>query len=266
MAIALPTEPALGRTMWGRAIRFMARVGLGVLSAWFVVGAALNPSLIPDKETLRHPILTAMDAVGAFVQQTEVSVWAPVSGREAPSLGELKQLAASIAAPLARDARDPVELWSESTDAYRVVYYSGGEEHGGRWTASARHLVSEAGSTEVALHRLIYGAPDDLRAFARWSRGRLSAAAGSLLRPVERVKVSARPAREEDFEQLARALLAAAGAEVRFVSRSDGALTLGGYTPRLSGSERLFDQTINLMVRISTHGRGGWIEMGYPSL
>lgn len=261
----LAAKPSIIR----RAFRFFTRTTSSVL----LVSAILmtmqhQKTVILDQRTLDHPLLVALAGIDASIEQTEILAWTGIDMSSEPAFSTLKNMAASIASGFS--AQSVEEFWSESDGSYRVVYYAGGEEAGGRWLASARRVDNAfgvSGETEIALHRVIYGPVHDLSGAMEWSKSRLRRSVdGPTGAMSHRIKISARPSSQESPEYTARSILSAVGADVRLLIESNGALTLAGYTSKLPGATDYRGQTVNVVVRISHDDRGGWIELGHPTL
>lgn len=266
----LAAPSASARSFVSALLYFAMRTLVAVAIASAVWGVMQHQAgILSDESYSDHPIWDALRSVDAGVLQTEIVVWASNESERLPSYGELKSLARNVAGGMYINNSDN-NYWSDMSDGYRVVYFQGSEDLGGKWIASASYLIEgwpRKTTTAVSLHRVIYGSYADLKSAINSGKShvrRASRGSGSLS---HKIKVSARPGMELDAETMARTILATLGADVRLIIESDeDGFLLAGYAPKLPGSARVHGQEINVEVRISKHGIGQRIDLGYPRL
>lgn len=210
-----------------------------------------------------HPLWEALDAVGASVLSTELSLWAPVAGGSPATMSELKQWAGRIAPPGIGETM----LYSVVEEGYRAVYFEGADRRGGTWAASARQFAGAA-DVELSLRRYLYGPLPELRSEVRALRGALERAAGRPLPGAAvKVRIEARPAGEGDPAETASRIIAGAGGSLRFVQIDAERVVARGYTPRLSAwVDDPRTGRYNLEVTVEPRGRASWIVVGWPQL
>lgn len=238
----------------------MVATGMGFLFAGLLIhGGRLHTG----EGVGRHPLLESLEAAGASILATEVSVWAAVDASLPAAMRELKEWAQRLVPA----GSAGVELFSVAEEGYRAVYFRGEDRRGGSWTASASWTAG-SGGIELALHRYLYGPADDLSREVHAARSVLERAVG---RPVTgaaaKVRIEARPGEGGDAEVLAASIIAGAGGTLRYLSTQGDRVVAKGYTPRLTGG--VVDAAagrVNLEVSIAPRGRAQWIEIGWPRL
>lgn len=254
-----------------RCIRFLARAALASLVAGSSLYLASHQGkLVRDEGLLEYPLWRAAEELDIAVYETELLAWATLENGPAPSMQELKSLAASVAETYGDLHR--FELWSEAESGYRVVYYRGRDQDGGEWTASARYvetMIDEfpAGSVELALRYVTLGAHEQVREGLHGMRRRLERAVRKPLPQLTaKVRVQGRPVEETAKDSLALAFIEALGGETGSLATEDGRVRVRGYTPRLAGFGQMETGRANVEVEVSTHGQGPWIKAGIPAL
>lgn len=256
-------------SVWGQAARFFRRVVISLTAMGCAASLVLDQAHRFDSERyFDHPLIIALDEVGASVQGTQLVASAQVRRGPEPTMEELKELAARLA--YAREGARGVELWSEVGSGYRVVYYRGRDEAGGSWTASARYIAApggDEGAVELSLRRDLVGRYDELRRAMQAMNARMHAAAGRPLPAVSlELRLDARPPADAEAEPFVSALLEAVGARRVAQYVREGAFTVAGYSPRLAGVALGREGPVNVVVELSHRGQGSWLAVGTPTL
>ena len=247
-----------------RLVGFVRRTAVATAMGFLFVGLLVHGGRLHGGEGAgRHPLWEALEASGASVLATEVSVWAPVDAGFPAAMRDLKEWAERLVPP----GSAGVELYSVAEEGYRSVYFRGADGRGGTWTASASWIAG-SGGIELAFHRYLYGPAADLRREVHAARSLLERAAGRPLPgAAAKVRIEARPGEGGDAALLAAGIIAGAGGSLRFISAQGESVVAKGYTPRLAGGvDDAAAGRVNLEVAIAPRGRAQWIELGWPRL
>lgn len=306
MALAESPIPVSGRSKSRTMLlRFLGRVVLAVCLASASLSFLQHHARhLGDERLLEDPLTVALRGSGVSVLESEIFVVAPVERGPAPSLSELKEIAAGVAR--AMPGYDAESYWTESNGTYRVVYFEGREPAGGKWIASARYIpggavagvgaegglaggrddlgyslgsagrvanvgsaggVESVGSVEVAVYRSFLGVPRQIGQLARGTKGLVERSVGRPLRGSEAtVRLRGRPPSDLSRDEAAREILSRVGADLRYESDDAARYVAAGFSPRLVGRAQLGRQTVNVVVSLSQLGMGSWVEVESPAL
>lgn len=275
MALAESPIPLSGPDKsWRRLFRFLGRVMLAVWLASASIGFITNQAeRFNDERHFEYPLTVAMERLGVAVSESEVLVVAPIENGPIQSLSRLKEIASRVAR--AMPGFDEANFWTEAGDTYLVVYFEGVEPSGGRWVVSTRFIpgdpaaghLGREGSVEATVLRSFLGVPGQIAQMARSTKGLVERAVGRPLNGTEAtVRLRGRPPQEAGREEVARGLLSEVGADLRYESSDSSQYVAAGLTPRLAGRAQLGRQTVNVVVSVSRHGIGQWVEVESPAL
>lgn len=259
-------------------LRFWGRVVLAVGIASASLHLIQHPAeRLTDEKLLEDPLTMALHDLGVSVLESEILVVAPVEQGVAPTLSQLKETARAVAR--AMPGYDPERFWTESGEAYRVVYFEGAEPTGGRWVASARYLPRSsvadgnlgmgvgAGSVEVTVFRSFLGVPRQIGQLARSTQALMARAVGRPLRASEAaVRLRGRPPYDASREDVAREILSRLGADLRYESADATEYVAAGLSTRLLGRTQLGRHTVNVVISVSQRGMGPWVEVESSAL
>ena len=254
---------------WRRLLRFAGRSVLAAAIASASLGLIHDQAQrVRDERLFEYPLIVAMEESGVSIAESELLVVAPIETGPEPSLTRLKEIASRVARAL--PGAEEASLWSDTGDAYAVVYFEGVEPAGGKWVASARYIAGHAGGggrIEAAVHRSFLGVPKHIAQMARSTKGLIDRAVGRPLYGGEAtVTFRGRPPQGTGREEMARRLLSAVGADLRYESHDATKYVAAGLTSRLPGRTQLARQTVNVVISVSRLGIGQWVEVESPAI
>lgn len=262
--IAEATQPSAARRM----LAFVGRAALAASVAWASLYLVEHQGrLIREESLLRYPLAVALDQSGIAVYESEIVATAKLRAGAAPSFAELKEAAVRVAGQLPQEGTE--SLWADASDGFSVVYVEGSEPFGGRWIASARWVQGAepgSGTVETAVHRQFHGMPEEMPRIYHATLQLLARGAGVAARREGKAVFRGRPAREAPRVEIAASILAAAGADLRYEEVRDDRYVAAGWTPRLPGRVELGRRAVNVVVTVTRHGLGEWVEVETPIL